>query len=125
MNILIPKDFNYSRSGEKRTELYDKAQIQKYVPFEEKIKIIIPSIKNRSFQQDFSHKFSSILKLKEFRDEIIHTKALDNKAETIYQGLFTTSLNFDYKKTIYDVRDFLNYYEPGIIEECDCGKDDF
>jgi hypothetical protein len=123
INNAIPKDFKYSNQQKKSTEVYDKYQIQRYLTFEEKIKKVIPEIKQKMFHVEFSQKFESIIKLKNFRDEIMHTKAYDKSTPNIYQNLFTTSLDFNYEEVVKNVRDFINYYEPNLIEECECGKD--
>ncbi|MDB5227289.1 MAG: hypothetical protein JWN78_1482 [Bacteroidota bacterium] len=123
INNIIPKDFTYSKESNKHTITYSKYQIQKEISFEEKIKNVVPQITNKSFCQDYSQKWDSIKKLKEFRDEIIHTKSYDKETPNIYINLYTTALNFDFETTLIHVKDYLNYYENNLIEECDCGKD--
>ncbi|HAT66719.1 MAG TPA: hypothetical protein DCS66_19370 [Flavobacteriaceae bacterium] len=123
MNHQIPNEFEYKRISKKKTEVYNKEQIQRELQFEEKIKKVIPQIKNKSFHRHFAHKFDIIVKFKEFRDEIVHTKVDRKTAPNYYKELFTKSLDFDYIKTIQTIKDYLNYYEPDLIEKCDCGAD--
>lgn len=124
INNLIPKHFTYSRVLDKKTEVYDKFQIQRHLQFEEKIKNVLPLIfEGKSFHKEQSHKYAHIEKLREFRDEIMHTKSYDQTSPNHYKSLFTVSLDFDYAETLSSVRDFINYYEPNLIEECDCGND--
>ncbi len=123
INNLIPKEFTYSKVTDKKTEVYDKFQIQRHLQFEEKIKSVLPIIKGNSFHKEQSHKYAHINKLKEFRDEIMHTKSYDKTNPNFYKNLFTLSLDFDYAVTLFSVRDFINFYEPNLIEECDCGND--
>jgi len=123
INNIIPKDFNYSKETKRHTIVYTKYQIQKETTFEDKIKDVLPLIKGKSFQQEFSQKWDSIKKLKDFRNEIIHTQSYDQETPNIYLSLYTTALNFDYETTLIHVKDFLNYYENNLIEECDCGQD--
>jgi hypothetical protein len=122
INNLIPEDYKYFRSLETKTEVFDKQQVQENLLFEEKIKKVIPEITNKNFAQDIGHKYEIIKKLKLFRDEIIHTKSYNDTKPNFYKGLFTTSLDFDYEKTMYAVRDYINYHENNLIEECNCGS---
>jgi hypothetical protein len=122
VNGLLPHDFIYKRTSERKTECYDRFQIQSSISFEEKIKSIIPQITNKSFQVDHGHKYESIKKLKDFRDSIMHTKPEKGRQQKFYKELYTLALDFKYEETIRHVKDFLNYYEDNLIEECDCGN---
>jgi len=53
----------------------------------------------------------------------MHTKSDNGNPAKFYEDLYTCALNFNYTDTINHVRDFLNYYEPNFIEECNCGKE--
>ena len=77
----------------------------------------------KSFHVEFGNKYENIQKLKEFRDAIMHTKSDNGNPAKFYEDLYTCALNFNYTDTINHVRDFLNYYEPNFIEECNCGKE--
>lgn len=125
INKMIPKDYEYRRKIQnKKTELFDKFQVQRNVEFPEKIKDIIPEIKGKSFVQEFTHKYDQIQKLKYFRDEVVHTKSFEgDKVPNFYEQLYVMSLDFEFEKTLLYVRDYINYYQPGLIEECNCGRD--
>mgnify|MGYP003402744153 FL=1 len=126
INKSIPKDFVYNKSIQnKRTEVYDSYQIQRNIEFLEKIKIVLPQVTGKNFVKEFSHKYELIKKLKEFRDEIIHTKSFNGKSSpNFYEDLYVTSLDFEFDKTLLAAKDFINYYQPNLIEECNCGKED-
>jgi hypothetical protein len=123
MNHQIPNDFEYRRFSKQKTELYNKEQIQRQISFEEKIKKVIPQVKEKSFHRHQAHKFDIILKFKDFRDEIVHTKVDEKSAPNLYHKLFAKSLDYDYNETIQTVKDYLNYYDPELIEKCNCGSD--
>ena len=123
MNHQIPNVFEYRRFSKQKTELYNKEQIQRQIPFEEKIKKVIPQVKGKSFHRHQAHKFDIILKFKDFRDEIVHTKVDEKSAPNLYHKLFAKSLDYDYNETIQTVKDYLNYYDPELIEKCNCGSD--
>ena len=124
INSLIPKDYSYKRELHSKTEIFDKLQIQRHLSFDEKIKKVIPNITGKSFHSDFGQKWNEIKKLKEFRDEIMHTKALDKDSPILYENLYNTSLNFNYEKMQESVKDYINFYEENLIEECNCGKEE-
>lgn len=126
INKLIPKNYEYRRTiQDKRTELLNKSQIQRHIEFGEKLKVVPPEITGKHFVTEFTHKFEQIKKLKLFRDEIAHTKSYEGEnAPNFYESLYATSLSFDYEKTLEFVRDFINYYEPSLLEECPCGAED-
>ncbi len=126
INKIIPNDFEYRKEIQnKKTELYDKYQIQRHIEFLEKIKYVVPQITNKNFVQSFSHKYDLLKNLKEFRDEIVHTKSFEGTNNpNFYEELFNRSLSFDFDKTLYAAKDFINFYQENLIEECPCGKDD-
>jgi len=125
INKTIKPDFEYRKPvGDKRIELYNKYQIQRQIDIIEKIKIVFPLVTGKNFVLEYGHKFEQIRKLKEFRDEIVHTKSLEGENNpNFYQDLYVMSLDFDFDKTLLYVRDFINFHQEGLIEECTCGKD--
>jgi hypothetical protein len=126
INKKIPKDFEYRKSiQDRKTEVYDRFQIQRSIEFLEKIKTVLPLATEKNFVKEFTHKYELIKKLKEFRDEIIHTKSFEGESTpNLYEELFVTSLNFEFDKTLLATRDFINYYQNNLIEECGCGNND-
>jgi len=124
INKIIPSNFEYRREvQDKRTEVYTRDQIQRYVDFTEKLKYVIPQITGKNFVSENGHKYDIIKKLKTFRDEIAHTKTYQGPNNpNHYEDLFATSLKFDYENTLLVIKDFINYYKPGLIEECNCGR---
>lgn len=124
INYSIPNDFEYKKHLKQKTEIYNKQQIQRSISLEDKIKQVLPQITNRSFHIEFAHKYETILQFKYFRDDIVHTKTDHKNTENSYTQLYSTALNYDYIETIEAVRDFINFYENGLIEECNCGIDE-
>jgi hypothetical protein len=123
-NKIIPYDFEYKKVvPNKRTEIYNKLEIQRNIDFIEKLKFVIPQITKKNFVQEFSHKFQMIKNLKEFRDDIVHTKSKENELNpnNFYEELFKKTLDFDFTNTLLATKDFINYYQKNLIEECNCG----
>lgn len=121
-NQSIPSDYLYKKSDSKKTEIFNSKQIMEYVDFKTKVKVILPEIFGKSFFNHPTSANSLIDSLKEFRDQIIHTKP-DAEDLIPYQQLIRKSMNFQYEKSIDAVFKFINFYKPNYIEECDCGED--
>lgn len=126
INKSIPNNFEYKKNiPGKKTELYDKYQVQRNIEFLEKIKSVLPEATNKNFVSEHTHKYEFIRKLKLFRDEIVHTKSFEGKSSpNFYEDLFVMSLDFEFDETLIAARDFINYYQPNLIEECLCGNED-
>lgn len=126
INKIIPMDYEYKKPvQDKKVELYNKFQIQRHIEFIEKIKNVLPDALGKSFVVEQTHKFEDIKKLKLFRDEIVHTKSHEAEmVQNYYEDLYTLSLDFDFDKTLKSAQDFINFYQPNLIEECSCGNDD-
>lgn len=125
INKSIPKDYEYRRPvQDKKIEVYNKFQVQRNIDFIEKLKVILPEITGKNFVAEHTHKFEQIKKLKLFRDEVVHTKSFEgDNVPNFYENLYVMSLDFEFEKTLLYVRDFINYYQPNLIEECQCGRD--
>lgn len=123
INKKIPIEYEYRDTKNSKTELYDKNQIERYLPFDTKFKTVLKEITKKDFTQAYPIKEQYIKNLREFRDSIIHTKT-SKEGATPYDYLYKKSLNFKYAETIESVKDWLNYYEgSNYVEDCDCGKD--
>lgn len=124
INNLIPHEYIYRRSTSKSTEVYDRFQIQKSLPFKDKVKDVVPDFTKKKFHQEHPEKYQLILQLQELRDSVMHTKSDENAPPKYYRSFFTKTLDFDFAKALQATKDYINYYEPSLIEECDCGRDD-
>jgi hypothetical protein len=123
VNYKIPKEFVYKKSESgKYLKVYNIEQIQRWIPLEEKISCILTSLVKKSFFKDFPIKHQHIVNLENFRDSIIHTKKIE--VFDGYESLYKTGLRFKYEETIEAVKDFINYYEDGLIEPCPCDIQD-
>ncbi len=121
INKIIPDDFIYYKKTNKKTEMYNRDQIQRYIDFQEKLKSVVTLVTSKDFAEKNGHKFDLIKKLKGFRDEIVHTKSQhSNGSRNYYEQLFSLSLSFDYEKTLQYCADYINFYEPKLIEYCNC-----
>jgi hypothetical protein len=121
VNSLIPDDFEYRKEMKHKTEIYKKDQIQESIDFKTKLTSVLPQVTGKNFFQNFTPTNEKIWKLKEFRDDIIHTKPEQNQLK--YDELIKTSLRFKYEETLEAVAKFMNHYKSNYIIECDCGND--
>lgn len=121
VNQLIPNDFEYRNKQKRKTEIFNKEQIQENIDFRTKLKSVLPQATNKDFFKHQTPTNDRIWKLKEFRDDIVHTKPDENPLK--YDHLIKTSLNFKYEETLEAVAKFMNHYKPDYIVECDCGMD--
>ncbi len=69
MNRCIPDDYTYKNEMAKKTETYSKGQVERYLSFENKLKVI-NEITHKNFHQSFGIKYQHIINLKKFRDDI-------------------------------------------------------
>jgi hypothetical protein len=74
INQMIPDNFFYVDKQTKKTETYNKQQIQEYLPFDIKLKTILNFATGKDFFKKDSEHTSRILNLKLFRNDIVHTK---------------------------------------------------
>lgn len=111
-NGLIPDGFSY-RHNRKH---YNKEKIQRWTKFKEKTEQVIPEIFNRSFVVEFPKKYETICEIKNLRDDIIHTK---NRYQGLasYRDIYKKSLSIDFENAYKITCDYINYYDPHLIEE--------
>lgn len=121
LNQQIPSDYKFERKANKCVEVFDNRQIFEFIDFNTKLKTIIPEITGKNFMAKPTPANGIIGNLKEFRDDIIHTKP--KVEEPMYQDLMKKSINFNYDKAIESVATLMNFYQPNYIIQCDCGLD--
>lgn len=97
----------------------DKDTIQRFASFDEKIKIIIPRIYNKSFVADFNEKYEFINKLKGLRNSVIHTKNFSKNWAASYRDIYRNFISLDYNNAYNNIIDYITFYKPDWIEEYD------
>lgn len=117
-NGLIPDDFEIIHKNEK----IGKEKIQRSMDFATKFKKVIPKIKEKSFIKEFPKDYEYILELKNLRDNVIHTKNMQQGFPASYRELYKSYLDFDFMKSYEIIKKYFNYYTENWIEKCDCGK---
>jgi hypothetical protein len=110
-NRKIPK--NYKCIGEDGKE-FDPSIFHK-------LNKLLPKLKNEKFQNKGDN--IRIKNLIELRNEIIHLKPIQDITNTEYKDTYRKLLKFDFTKAIISVKNFVNFYEPNLIEECSCEKE--
>lgn len=123
INKTIPTEFVYEKKSESgKIKKLDFEAIQRYLDFKTKLEVLSQAT-HKSFSESHPEQYNQILTLKDLRDSIIHTNRKSKNIIGSFSHIFKDSLAFDYQKTIYAARDFINFYQPDWIEECKCGKD--
>ena len=122
INHLIPDSKSYERKLPTKIEVYSKEQIQEYINFNDKIKKVLPYFfEGKSFYKKSTPANQLITRLKDLRDNIVHTKS--EKSFDKQEKLFQEVLKFKYDKTLEAVAKFMNFYKPNYLKECNCGVD--
>lgn len=122
INQLIPDNYTFIRKLSTKTEMFDKKQIQNTIDFKTKITEVLKGATGKSFFINRTPTNQHIWNLKEFRDDIIHTKSKDENMLG-YDNLIKSSLNFNYESTLNSVAKFMNFFKDNYIIECNCGRD--
>tara|TARA_B100000929_G_scaffold271882_1_gene243056 strand:- start:427 stop:1215 length:789 start_codon:yes stop_codon:yes gene_type:complete len=65
----------------------------------------------------------AIKDLIQVRNNIIHLKPEQEITNTRYKTTFREVISFDFKIAVKAIKDYINFYEPNLIEECSCGKE--
>ena len=124
VNYVIPDDYRFEVVGKRNTEIYNKSQIQRNLPTDRKLWEVLPDVFGKKFDNEREKYLkNTVLKLKECRDEITHTKYGGDSYPNGYKKLFTRALEFDCEGTLNAIAEVINFYEPNLIEECGCGVD--
>lgn len=121
VNDIIPSDFKYIVPDTKRTEIYNKEQIQEFIPFMDKLKKVLPKALGKDF---FSKQTPSTIhkyNLKELRNAIVHTKS-DLTGQN-HADILKKLLNFKYEETFKSITTYFNFYKENFVEDCTCNED--
>ncbi len=110
-NRQIPENYFINEKGEE----YD-------VSIFHKIDTVLPIIKRKKFKREFKRDNFRVRKIIELRNEIIHLKPIRDTTNTQYKNTYRKMIKFEFPKAIIAVKNFVNFYEPNLIEECSCGK---
>ena len=106
INSQLPYDKKYENVLNNKTEFYNREQIQSHLTFFDKLKKVLPQFyDNKNFFNKSTPTNEHIIKLKELRDKIIHTKS-DSSGENQIE-LFKSLLKFKYDDTFDAVRKWI------------------
>lgn len=123
LQATIESFVNYKIIG--KYDFIDKNGKTRNPSIHEKMDIAILDVTKKNFQNDFSEEYKRIKDLVGLRNHIIHLTPNQDITNTKYKILFRQIIDFAYDQTIATVKDYVNFYEPNIIEECPCGKEFF
>lgn len=118
INDIIPENFIYEIKNTRKTETYNKSQIQISISFTDKLTKVLPKALNKNFFLESTPTNFLIYNLRDLRNDIIHIKS-DNTGQNNVD-ILKRLLNFRYDDTLVAVFKFFNFYKKGFIEECPC-----
>ena len=113
-NRQIPENYFINEKGEE----YE-------VSIFHKIDTVLPELTKKKFKREFKRDNFRVRKVIELRNEIIHLKPIRETTNTQYKDTYRKMIKFDFPRAILAVKNFVNFYEPELIEECICGKEYF
>jgi hypothetical protein len=87
-----------------------------------KLDSALPKVHNKRFKSSFKKDNIMIRNLIELRNEIVHLRPIEKDTNTQYKITYRKLLKFNFTKAIKSVRNLINFYEPNLIEECECGR---
>ncbi|MDR6784602.1 hypothetical protein ABIE26_003248 [Pedobacter africanus] len=112
MNQMLPDYALINYDG----KLVEKDTIQRWVPFDDKISRIIPDLCKKDFETRHPRKMPIIWKLKKLRDELSHLKEKRTNGFTSYDNVYQDILEVNLKSIVSTVKSFINFYQPGLIQ---------
>lgn len=121
LNDIIPNDYKYVVSETKRTEIYNKARIQEFIPFMDKLKKVLPDALGKDFFAKQTSATSHIDNLKDLRNAIVHIKS-DPTGQN-HAEILRKLLNFKYDDTFKAIATYFNFYKERFVEDCSCDED--
>jgi len=124
LNNIIPDDHIYEKREKSNSDKfvetitkYNKAQIERWLTFKEKLDEILFSIDGLTVDKEiFSPIREKLIELSKIRDEIVHLKSKSKETKTYYANIFDFITTKDLNKYAIAVRDFLNLVSPNFIE---------
>jgi hypothetical protein len=111
-NESIPTAFSYSWKNAKETKLITRADIERFVQLDEKLKRVLPQAHNIKGPAG-TKAWQGFKEIKAVRDRVVHMKSIDRRAsgpehQTIW-GLMVEKKQYDFPEIAYQL---IGAYEP-------------
>jgi hypothetical protein len=120
VNDIIPTDYKYTIVDNRKTEIYNKTQIQEFLPFMDKLKKVLPDALGKDFFSKQTIAGSHIHNLKDIRNAIVHMKS-DPTGQN-HADVLRKLLSFKYDDTFKAISTYFNFYKNGFVEDCPCDE---
>lgn len=125
VNSKIPKDLVIDnpkwKKNRSKIKPMDRYNILRHLNLDQKLKFPLQQVTRKNFTSQ--KEYAEIKKLVRLRNDITHAKANIEHDVNYYEKLYSDALDFDYVSTIEAAKTLINYYEPNLIEPCNCGKE--
>lgn len=116
--MISTRDYKYERKTTRNTEIYNSFEIQQYIDINTKLTEILPKVMGVKLEKN-SLFVQSVFRLVDFRNELTHLKIKESLIKERID-ILRKCLNFDYDKSLMDVRKFINHFSPDYLKDCDC-----
>ncbi|WP_046756517.1 hypothetical protein [Kordia jejudonensis] len=116
INKEIPVTTTYITKGKGETK--DIKWILK-ANLEFKMSKIIPQCTNKNFPLEYLNTYESIKDFIKFRNQLIHLSPRTDCNSVRYKEFYRKVIDFNYLDSIYQIKKYINYHQPNLIEECE------
>ncbi|WP_298416752.1 hypothetical protein [uncultured Kordia sp.] len=88
-----------------------------------KMSKIIPECTNKNFPLEYSKTYESIKDFIKFRNQLIHLSPRTDHNSVRYKEFYRKIIDFKYLDSMYQIKKYINYHQPNLIEERDFGSE--
>ena len=124
LNYEIGKapQLEFNVKWKKENQKWDKESVQRNCSITDKIKEILPQINLKCYHREHPNSYHMITELKKLRDELIHTKTIDDKFDNSHGQIIKSMLDFEYEKHLDNVKHLIDFMDQGLLEYCSCSN---
>jgi hypothetical protein len=116
INKTIPNNYEYKNESGRKKDI-------KWVRNEIKMSKIIPDCTQKNFPLEHPKTYNSIKDFIKFRNQLIHLSPRTDRNSVRYKEFYRKVLDFEYLNSVYQIKKYINYHEPNLIEERDFGSE--
>jgi len=115
-NIIIPPDYSFI---DKNGDVINRPSLS------HKLFNTIPKIKEKEFKKHCRRGKFVVENIIKMRNNIVHLKPTKEQTNTKFKNPYRRLIKYNFSDAIKMAREYINFYEPNLIEDCNCGKEYF
>ena len=112
INQCLPDYAKINYKGKQVTKEY----IERFMKFEDKLKVIMPAVTGKNFIEDHPRKAEMIAEIKKLRDALTHLKENRKIGFVAYEKINNKILNFDLRRAVNTIKFYINYHQSKTIQ---------